>query len=145
MGGVLQHVLDTIAFLVKQKKWVEIVTLIVPEMNDSKEELSDIAQFIRALSPDIPWHVTAYHQDYKMKTREMITSSNTLLCAAEIGYSEGLHFVYSGNVMGHVGENTYCPNCKKLIITRKGYFIERIAMKGQACGYCSHIIPGRFQ
>ncbi len=140
----LAPVLDAIQTYHDNGIWIEITTLLIPGENDSDEEMRDIASFISSISPDIPWHISRYYPRYKYDSAPP-TPIKTIERAREIGLSEGLNFVYSGNVMGHVGENTYCPNCKKLIIARKGYFIERIAMKGQACEYCSHIIPGRFQ
>ncbi len=140
----LAPVLDAIQAYHDNGIWIEITTLLIPGENDSDEEMRDIASFISSISPDIPWHISRYYPRYKYDSAPP-TPIKTIERAREIGLSEGLNFVYSGNVMGHVGENTYCPNCKKLIIARKGYFIERIAMKGQACEYCSHIIPGRFQ
>ncbi|MGD0822758.1 MAG: AmmeMemoRadiSam system radical SAM enzyme [Desulfomonilia bacterium] len=140
----LAPVLDAIQTYHDNGIWIEITTLLIPGENDSDEEMRDIASFISSINPDIPWHISRYYPRYKYDSAPP-TPIKTIERAREIGLSEGLNFVYSGNVMGHVGENTYCPNCKKLIIARKGYFIERIAMKGQACEYCSHIIPGRFQ
>ncbi|MGO9147067.1 MAG: AmmeMemoRadiSam system radical SAM enzyme [Desulfomonilia bacterium] len=140
----LAPVLDAIQAYHDNGIWIEITTLLIPGENDSDDEMRDIASFISSISPDIPWHISRYYPRYKYDSAPP-TPIKTIERAREIGLSEGLNFVYSGNVMGHVGENTYCPNCKKLIIARKGYFIERIAMKGQACEYCSHIIPGRFQ
>src|SRR5574337_1374144 len=104
--------------------WHEIVTLIVPGFNDSTEELMEAARFIRSVSPDIPWHVTAFHQDYKMTDSDN-TSAATLIRAAEIGLETGLHYVYAGNLPGRVGpyENTYCPKCNTLLVERYGYQI----------------------
>lgn len=139
----LAPVLDAIVAYHDAGIWIEITTLIIPSENDSDEELHDIASFIYSISPSIPWHISRYYPRYKYDCAPP-TPIATIERAREIGLSEGLHFVYSGNVRGHDGENTYCPNCKKLIIARKGFFIERIDMKGQACGYCNHTIPGRF-
>jgi pyruvate formate lyase activating enzyme len=146
MGGVLQNVLDTIKSLYKRGKWVEIVTLIVPKMNDSDEELTHIARFIHSVSPDIPWHVTAYHQEYKM-TGEEFTPVSTLIHAAEIGYKEGLHFVYTGNRPGqtHNYENTYCPSCNELLIERQGYRIVQNRISGEMCFNCNATIAGRWR
>ena len=107
--------------------WVEIVTLVVPGFNDSTEELMDAARFIRSVSPDIPWHVTAFHPDYKM-TDPPPTSAKTLLRAAEIGQEAGLHYVYAGNIPGRVGEyeSTLCPNCQTPLIERTGYVIHAL-------------------
>ena len=95
LGGTLERVLWTIRALRERGIWVEVVTLVVPGHNDSTEELRDIARFLVSVSPDLPWHVTAFHPDYRMGDREP-TSVRALLRAAEIGASEGLHFVYAG-------------------------------------------------
>ncbi len=140
----LSPVLDAIRAYHAAGIWIEITTLVIPGENDSDEELHDMASFIKTISPDIPWHISRYYPRYRYD-HAPATPVKTIERAREIGLSEGLNFVYSGNVMGHAGENTYCPSCRKLIIARRGYFIEQIAMKGNACGYCSHEIPGRFQ
>ena len=124
--------------------WIEITTLIIPGENDSDEELRDIASFIKSVSPDIPWHISRYYPRYRYD-HAPVTPVKTIERAREIGLSEGLHFVYSGNVMGHTGENTYCPNCNKLIIARTGFSVGQTAMRGRLCGYCNHTIPGRFE
>ena len=124
--------------------WVEIVTLLVPGFNDSDEELTEIARFLVSVSPDIPWHVTAFHKDYKM-TEPDNTPVRTLLRAAEIGVREGLRFVYAGNIPGQVGrwENTYCPGCRALLIERIGFRVtrDRIGETG-SCPDCGRAIPG---
>lgn len=97
LGGVLQHVLDSIQMAHKLGLWVEIVTLVVPGFNDSPEELRDAARFIASVSIDIPWHVTAFHPDYKM-TGPSPTSATTLIKAAEIGQEAGLNYTYIGNI-----------------------------------------------
>ena len=91
--------------------WVEVVTLVVPGHNDSDEELRDAARFLASLSPDLPWHVTAFHPDYRMAGTPPRQPSATLLRAAEIGREEGLRYVYAGNLPGRVGdgETTFCP------------------------------------
>jgi pyruvate formate lyase activating enzyme len=144
LGGVLHNVLDTIQRLYAMAFWLEIVTLVIPGFNDSNEELRDIARFLAKISPDIPWHVTAFHQDYKM-TDPDDTPVATLLRAAEIGKSEGLNFVYAGNLPSHVGswENTYCPGCNALLIERSGYRIRKARVtKDGTCPDCSRKIPG---
>ena len=144
LGGVLQHVLDTIKMTYEMGFWVEVVTLVVPGFNDDEQELRDAARFIASVSPDIPWHVTAFHPDYKM-TDPPPTSVRTLLRAAEIGREEGLHFVYVGNLPGRVGpfENTWCPRCQALLIERMGYIIlqYRLTPEGR-CPDCGHSVPG---
>jgi pyruvate formate lyase activating enzyme len=143
LGGVLNNVLDTIQRLQGMGFWMEIVTLIVPGFNDSSEELRDIARFLVNISPDIPWHITAFHQDYKMTDPDN-TSVPTLLRAAEIGKSEGLNFVYAGNLPGCVGdwENTKCPGCGELLIERYGFRIRRMRINNGACPKCARQIPG---
>ncbi len=143
LGGTLKAVLDTIRMLKEKRFWIEIVTLIVPEMNDSEEELREIAQFIASVGKEIPWHVTAFHEDYKMSGMGN-TSAETLLRASEIGKEEGLQFVYAGNLPGRVadGENTYCPSCQSLLVERKGFRVIQNRIQHGACPSCGHIIPG---
>lgn len=143
LGGTLERVLWTIRELHKRGFWVEIVTLLVPGFNDSDEELRDIASFLVSVSPDIPWHVTAFHKDYKM-TGPDDTPVRTLLRAAEIGASAGLRFVYAGNLPGAVGdwENTRCPSCRALLVERYGFRVLRNRIAGGACPDCATAIPG---
>jgi pyruvate formate lyase activating enzyme len=146
LGGVLKNVLDTIQRLHAMGFWLEIVTLVIPGFNDSNEELRDMARFLSGISRDIPWHVTAFHQDYKM-TDPDDTPAATLLRAAELGRSEGLNFVYAGNLPSLVGswENTYCPDCNELLVDRTGYRIRAMRIKNGACPKCSRQIPGVWQ
>lgn len=143
LGGLLQTVLDTIRSLHERKIWLEIVTLIVPGYNDSEEELTAIARFIASVSPDIPWHVTAFHSDYKMLETDN-TPVRTLMRAAEKGYESGLHYVYAGNLPGKVGtyENTVCPSCHHVVIERRGYVVLRNTLVDGRCATCSTPIPG---
>jgi pyruvate formate lyase activating enzyme len=132
LGGVLSRVLDTIRRAHELELWVEVVTLVVPGFNDSTEELMDAARFLVSVSPDIPWHVTAFHQDYRM-TEPDNTTADTLLRAAEIGQEAGLRYVYAGNLPGRVGpyEHTFCAACGSPLVERIGYVIS---------GY--HLTPG---
>ncbi len=144
LGGVLQRVLDTIQRAHEMGFWVEVVTLIVPGFNDSREELMDAARFIASVSPDIPWHVTAYHPDYKMSTPPP-TPVSKLIEAAEIGYEAGLHYVYAGNAPGMVGEyeHTFCPYCRRPVIERTGYIIREYRLTPEGtCPYCGTPIAG---
>jgi pyruvate formate lyase activating enzyme len=124
--------------------WIEVVTLLVPGFNDSIDELFDIARFLGSVSVDIPWHVTAFHKDYKM-TSPANTPAETLVRAAEVGKEAGLRYVYAGNLPGRVDEyeDTRCPNCNKVLIRRRGYMIQdyRITTQG-ACPSCGTKIPG---
>lgn len=144
LGGVLQHVLDSIKLAHEIGFWVEVVTLVVPGFNDSNDELMDAARSIASVSADIPWHVTAFHKNYKM-TEPNHTSAATLIRAAEIGQEAGLHFVYAGNMPGQVGpyENTFCPNCQTLLVERLGYVLlgYHLTEEGK-CPKCSSSIPG---
>ena len=144
LGGVLQHVLDSIRLAHELGLWVEVVTLVVPGFNDSTEELLDAARFIAGVSADIPWHVTAFHPDYKM-TDPPPTSVSTLVRAAEIGEEAGLNFVYAGNIPGRTKgyENTYCPKCRALLVERYGYTIQNYQLSAQGtCPKCGADVPG---
>jgi len=144
LGGKLAAVLDTIRGLVARGIWTEVVTLIVPGLNDSDAELADIAAFLAGVSPDIPWHVTAFHPDYRM-TGPPPTPAATLARAAAIGERVGLRFVYAGNLPGRVGslEDTRCPACRATLVRRRGYTIieNRIVIAG-ACPDCGAVVPG---
>jgi pyruvate formate lyase activating enzyme len=144
LGGQLKHVLWTIEALHQRGFWVEIVTLVVPGFNDSTAELWDTARFIAGVSRDIPWHVTAFHKDYRMHDPDN-TSIDTLIRAAEIGAEAGLNFVYAGNIPGRVErwENTYCPQCRQLLVARTGYWIEDYHVTPEGgCPRCGTAIPG---
>lgn len=144
LGGTLQHVTDGIRLVHGRGLWLEVVTLIVPDFNDSDAELRDIAQFLTSVSRDIPWHVTAFHPDYKM-TAPRATAADRLVRAAEIGAEAGLHFVYAGNAPRGVGrwENTFCPRCHELLIERTGYLIRDYQITGDGqCPKCQYKIPG---
>jgi pyruvate formate lyase activating enzyme len=143
LGGVLDGVLRTIRELHERKFWMEIVTLVVPGFNDSDAELRQIADFIVSVSPDIPWHVTAFHPDYRMPDTRS-TSVRSLLRAAETGVRSGLRYVYAGNLPGLVGrfENTYCPACAGAVIERSGYHIIANRLRDGCCQACGERIPG---
>src|SRR5450755_2894859 len=146
LGGRLAPILDTIRRLHEMGVWLEIVTLLIPGFNDSDEELHGLADFLVGVSPDIPWHVTAFHKDYKMSDPDD-TKPCDLLRAAEIGKRAGLRYVYAGNLPGMVGdfENTRCSNCKELLIQRYSYSIQdyRVTADG-CCPSCGMAIPGRW-
>jgi len=145
LGGVLQNVLDTVASIYERGMWLEVLTLVIPGFNDSEEELRRAARFIKSVSADIPWHVTAFHPDYKMTDRGS-TSARTLVRAAGIGTEEGLRYVYAGNLPGGVGEweNTRCPGCRLTLIERFGFRIIRNRLVAGACPRCAAPIPGRW-
>jgi pyruvate formate lyase activating enzyme len=146
LGGRLEPILRTIQQLHGMGIWLEIVTLIIPGFNDSSNELKRMAQFLVSVSPDIPWHVTAFHQDYKMTDPED-TPASTLKRAADIGREAGLRFVYAGNLPGRVGdlENTYCPFCRELLVERYGYLIQGYNVSAEgSCPKCHAQVPGRW-
>jgi pyruvate formate lyase activating enzyme len=143
LGGRIGPILDSIARIHAMGFWLEVVTLIVPGFNDSPEELGQIAGFLAGISPDIPWHVTAFHQDYKMLASED-TPPETLLRAAEIGRAAGLHYVYAGNLPGRTGrlEDTRCPACGATVVERQGFRVLRNRLKAGHCPGCAASIPG---
>jgi pyruvate formate lyase activating enzyme len=146
LGGRIGPILETIRRLHEMGLWVEIVTLLIPGFNDSDDELRALTDFIAGVSPDVPWHVTAFHKDYKMSDPDD-TRPEDLLRAANIGKLAGLRYVYAGNMPGMVGglENTRCHNCGKVVIERYSYLIEdyRLTDAG-ACPSCGTKIPGRW-
>lgn len=145
LGGNLPAVLDSIREVYAMGFWMELVTLVVPEYNDSDQELGDIAEFIASVSEEIPWHVTAFHPDYKMADRDR-TPAQTLLKARELGKRAGLHYIYSGNLPGQVqnAENTDCPRCGEPLIERHGFRVFANHLKNGACPSCEMPIPGRW-
>jgi pyruvate formate lyase activating enzyme len=146
LGGRLQPILDTIQWLHKAGVWVEIVTLLVPGFNDSEQELRAMAAFLAGVSPDIPWHVTAFHQDYRMQDPAN-TTPQMLQRAAQIGRDAGLRYIYAGNLPGRVGdlENTNCHSCGERLIARYGYLIQEYRLtEDGGCPRCATRIPGRW-
>jgi pyruvate formate lyase activating enzyme len=146
LGGRLGPILDSIRRIREMGFWLEVVTLVVPGFNDSSGELRHLADFLASVSPDIPWHVTAFHKDYKM-TKPENTPAATLLRAAAIGREAGLRYVYAGNLPGSVGslEDTRCGLCPTALIRRRGYRIldYRLDPSGR-CPSCHAVIPGRW-
>jgi pyruvate formate lyase activating enzyme len=146
LGGRLQPILDTIRSLTSRGLWVEIVTLLVPGFNDSADELTRLTEFIASVSPDIPWHVTAFHQDYRMLDPQS-TTPQQLRTAVDIGRRAGLRYVYAGNVPGLVGdlENTRCASCARVLVARHGYHIrEYHVTEDGRCPACHTTVPGRW-
>ena len=144
LGGVVDNILNTVKMVNERGFWEEIVTLVIPGFNDSEDEIRRAADFIASVSPDIPWHVTAFHQDYRM-TENANTTAEQLIRACETGRSAGLRYVYAGNLPGRVGrwENTYCPSCDELLIERYGYIIKQMKLKADGrCPACGTLIPG---
>jgi len=146
LGGRIAPILDSIRRIHRMGMWLEIVTLLIPGFNDSPDELRRLTEFLAGISPDIPWHVTAFHGDYKM-TDPRDTRPDDLLRAVEIGRQAGLRFIYAGNLPGLVGnwEDTRCPQCGETVIKRRSYLVEdyRLTPEGR-CPHCATQIPGRW-
>jgi pyruvate formate lyase activating enzyme len=146
LGGRLEPILETIRALHGRGIWLEIVTLLIPGFNDSVDEIDRLTRFIAGVSPDIPWHVTAFHQDYRM-TDPADTGAGDLVRAAGIGRRNGLRFVYAGNLPGRVGdlEDTRCPTCRQVLVERHGYTIRKDLVSPDGfCPSCRTPIPGRW-
>ncbi len=146
LGGRLQPILDTISALHARGLWLELVTLLVPGFNDSEDELTRMTEFIASVSPEIPWHVTAFHQDYRM-TDPMDTTPAQLMAAAGLGRRAGLKYIYAGNLPGMVGglEHTRCTTCDAMLIERYGYDIRSYHVTANGtCPSCGTSVPGRW-
>lgn len=143
LGGRLEPVLETIRALASMDIWLEVVTLLVPGMNDSDAEIRDLTSFLAGVSPDIPWHVTAFHPDYRMKDPPPTTLSS-LLHAASIARESGLRYVYAGNLPGRVGpwEDTDCPSCGRKLVERHGFRVRENRIQGGRCPDCGAMVPG---
>lgn len=143
-GARLAPVLDNIARFRELGVWVEVTTLIIPGLNDSSEELGRIASFLANLDPDIPWHVTGYYPTYKMSGAGAPppTSEETLRVARQIGQDHGLHHVYAGNRPGSGGEDTSCPHCGALLISRLGFAVSSLRLADGRCPDCGRAIAG---
>ncbi len=141
-GGRLQPVLDCLQALVQAGVWVEVTTLVVPDMNDSEAELRQIAEFIAAaLGKHVPWHVSRFHGDYQ-QTDIPPTPIATLERACRCGKEAGLKYIYCGNVPGKVDERTYCPSCRSVLIDRVGFHVEQITMQNGTCPNCGTAMEG---
>ncbi|MBI5042989.1 MAG: AmmeMemoRadiSam system radical SAM enzyme, partial [Nitrospirae bacterium] len=141
-GAKASHVLDTIKLMHELNIWVEVTTLIIPTLNDSDDELKQIAKFVYSVGPEIPWHVSAFYPTYKL-TDKPRTPAATLKKARKIGFDAGLRYVYTGNIPGDEGEDTLCYNCKTMLIDRHGYEILKYNIKDSRCPKCSAIVDGR--
>jgi pyruvate formate lyase activating enzyme len=146
LGGRLEPILDSLRRIHTMGFWLEVVTLVVPGFTDSDDELRSMAEVLAGISPEIPWHVTAFHQDYKM-TGPRDTRPEDLLRAVRAGRAAGLHYVYAGNLPGAVGrlEDTLCPRCGQAVVRRCGFRVEsnRLGREGK-CPNCAAPVPGRW-
>jgi len=142
-GARLEPVLDTLRGMRKRGIWVEVTTLVIPTLNDDEGELKEIAAFIRSLGDDVPWHVSRFFPRYNVQNLPP-TPVKIIDRALEIGHKAGLKHVYSGNVPGSESDNTYCPQCKNLLIGRQGYTIRQYNLAGSKCNRCGTELAGIF-
>lgn len=143
--GELGPVLDTLKYLRHETNvWFEVTTLLIPGENDSPGEIDKASDWFAAnLGPDVPWHFTAFHPDFKMLDKPH-TPPATLTQAREIACEKGLRYVYTGNVHDSHGSSTWCPGCSQLLIERDWYVLGEWNLKGNQCAYCGYKIPGHF-
>jgi len=142
VAGKLQPVLDTLLLLKKNKIWFEIVYLVIPTKNDDPDELRDMCRWIvKDLGKEVPVHFSRFYPQYRLKNLSP-TPAQTLNKAREIALSEGLHYVYVGNLPGHQAESTFCPNCQERVIHRKGYTILENKLQNGRCPACKSPIDG---
>jgi pyruvate formate lyase activating enzyme len=140
-GANVAPVLEAIRGLKDRGVWVEVTTLIIPTLNDSDDELRNIARFISSIGREIPWHVSAFYPSFKMLDKPR-TPPETIHRARQIGLDEGLRYVYTGNIMCGEGEDTYCHQCHSLLIGRRGYHISENRVRHGACPVCGATIDG---
>ncbi|MFP4168615.1 MAG: AmmeMemoRadiSam system radical SAM enzyme [Desulfonatronovibrionaceae bacterium] len=141
-GARLEPVLKTLKKIKELGWWLEITTLVITDLNDSGEELKRIAGFIaEELGSEVPWHISRFHPTYKMTDRPS-TPVERLEKAWELGKEAGLQFVYTGNVFGHDGENTYCPSCEQLLVRRTGFSAQNAGLARGKCSKCGHKTAG---
>jgi pyruvate formate lyase activating enzyme len=140
-GAKVKPVLENIRHFVELGVWVEVTTLVIPDLNDSNKELSEIANFLYQIDPNIPWHVSGFYPGYKM-TSVAPTPPATLQRARQIGIDAGLRYVYTGNRPGSGGENSYCPCCNTEIISRHGFGVTANRLDGEQCPNCKTRIAG---
>jgi pyruvate formate lyase activating enzyme len=141
-GARLENVKTTLKRMKSQGVWVEVTTLLIPGLNDNKKELQQLAAFLAdSLGPETPWHISRFHPTYKLQDRPP-TPVQTLNDAREIGIQAGLRYVYTGNVPGETGADTFCWNCGKLLINRQGFQINLNRIKNSQCAFCHTKIDG---
>ncbi len=140
LKGGLDAVKDTLRVMVSEGIWIEVTTLLIEGDNDSQKDLEEMAAFIaEELGKFVPWHLSAFHPDFKMKDHDY-TKVETLKKAYDIAKKAGLYYVYLGNIS--LPEDTYCPKCDKLLIDRSGYSVTLNEIKGGKCPNCGREIEG---
>ncbi|MFH1478779.1 MAG: AmmeMemoRadiSam system radical SAM enzyme [Candidatus Omnitrophota bacterium] len=141
-NATLDPVLNTVKTMREKGVWVEITNLVVPTYNDTKEDFSKLSEWIlKNVGEDVPLHFSRFWPMHKLKNLPP-TPEEVLTNARNIAMSEGLNYVYVGNVPGHPGNDTYCPKCKKTVIKRRGYMILEYNIEGVSCKFCGNGIEG---
>ncbi len=140
-GAKLEPVLECVQLMKELGIWVEVTTLVIPGLNDDDQSLTQTAEFLVSVDPEIPWHVTAFHPTYKMTDRRR-TPVAILDRARKIGQETGIYHVYQGNIPGSGGESTYCPKCHAMVIQRYGFSVEENSLVGGKCPDCGASIAG---
>jgi pyruvate formate lyase activating enzyme len=144
-GAKLNHVRETLKLMKSLGIFVEVTTLVVPQLNDDRAELEQLVEFIfNDLGPETPWHISRFHPTYRLTDRSS-TPVETLNMAREIGLNAGLKYVYTGNVPGDAGENTFCSGCGHIVIERWGFQVGTIRMENGQCTGCGAAIDGVWQ
>ena len=142
-GSHQKPVIENIELMKKLGIWVEVTTLLIPEFNDSEKQIKEIAEIIKNIDVSIPWHISRFYPAFKM-IDHYPTPVEKIKRAREIGFEVGLKYVYTGNIPGDEGENTYCPSCKRVLIRRYGYTILENNIKEKKCVFCGEPIDGIF-
>ncbi len=143
LGGRVEPVKQALKIIYQQEFHLEVITLLIPRVNDDAEELTRMADFLANISVDIPWHLTAFQGAYRWKDHPS-TPAKTLQKAYDIARSRGMKYVYCGNLPGQVGEaeKTCCPGCRKVLVDRRGYELQQVELTGDSCPGCGEIIYG---
>jgi pyruvate formate lyase activating enzyme len=145
LGGVMENVTETIKNLKQRGFWVEIVTLVVPGFSDDADDLKRMADFLASVDPLMPWHMTAFHPDYKMTDGYRRTTVDDLMRIVGYGQAAGLKYLYPGNLAGQVGEweNTRCHHCNSTVIRRYGFLVTENRTRADGmCPDCGKPLPG---
>ena len=140
-GARLGPVLETLEIMKRTGIWLEVTTLLIPGLNDSMDELKELAQFIAGLDPNIPWHISRFHPTYRL-TNARVTPPEIIRSARDLGYEAGLKYVYTGNLPGDEGEKTFCHHCGELLIDRLAFYVRENKITENHCPNCGAEIPG---
>jgi pyruvate formate lyase activating enzyme len=141
-GAKIEKVKETLIEMKALGIFIEVTTLIIPGLNDDREELKKLAEFLAgSVGPETPWHISRFHPTYKLADRPS-TPLATLVAAREIGTKCGLKYVYTGNVPGEEGESTFCHGCGKRLIDRIGFYIRKNVIDNGKCPHCGGHVDG---